>query len=160
MLLNSGKRVRWDALPLLAAAVAFERIVIQWWNWHSASRMAAGLTFGMYLAILVSVTLLFLMAAVALPDEVEQDLDLREHYARTFRRYWLLFSAQWALTSAVSIWAQHAIFKAHIQLLSPVWVILPIALALAFIPNRLVQAAGLIGFLALYSVTFFGQTLA
>jgi hypothetical protein len=68
-LLNAAGRVRWDWLSPMAAALAFVRIVTQWWTWHDAERIAGGLTFGMFLGILISATLLFLMAAVALPDE-------------------------------------------------------------------------------------------
>ena len=159
-LLNAATRVRWDALPLLAAALAFERIVIQWWTWHGADRLAAGFTFGMFLVILINACLLFLMAAVALPDEVADGLDLRAYYARTYRRYWLLFGVQWLSLNLVSIWVQHVITHARISLLSPVWLIFPITLALAFIRNRIVQAGGLAGFLVFYTVAFFGQILA
>ena len=94
-LLNGGARVRWDMLPVLAAVLAFERIVVQWWTWHAADRLAAGLTFGMFLGILISALLLFLMAAVALPDDLGHgEIDLRVHYARVSRRYWILFCAQ------------------------------------------------------------------
>jgi hypothetical protein len=159
-LLNAAERVRWDALSLLAAALAFERIVIQWWTWHAADRMAAGLTFGMFLGILVSTVLLFLMAAAALPDDAGEDVDLRAHYTRVRRRYWLLFAVQWVTLNVVSIWAEHTIYKAHIDLFSPLWSIPPITVALAFIPNRLVQASGLLGFLAFYTAVLFGQTLS
>jgi hypothetical protein len=159
-LLNAADRVRWDALPLLAAALAFERIVIQWWTWHAADRIAAGLTFAMFLGILVSTVLLFLMAAVALPDETGDEVDLRAYYGRVRRRYWLLFGAQWVTLNLVSTWAQHAIYKARVDLLSPLWLIVPITVALALTPNRLVQALGLLGFMIFYTALLFGQTLA
>ena len=157
-LLNAAKEVRWDALPLLAA-LAFERIVAEWWTWHSADRLAGGFTFGMFLGVLISTVLLFLMAAVALPDEGEEKVDLRLHYARTFRRDWLLFAGQWLTLNVVSIWAQHSIGKAHINVVSALWLILPATVALALISTRAVQAIGLIGFLAFYTSAYFGQTL-
>ena len=159
-LLNAGGRVRWDGLSLMAAALAFERIVIQWWTWHGADQLAARFTFGMFLGVLVSATLLFLQAAVALPDDVAEGVDLRVYYARTLRRYWLLFAAQWLMLNVVSTWAQHSISRAHINFASPLLLILPVTLALAFIRNRIVQALGLGGFLVFYTVTLFGRTLA
>ena len=86
-LLNAGDRVRWDGLCILAAALAFERIVAQWWSWHAADRLATGFTFGMFLGVLISVTLLLLIAAVALPDHTEAEVDLRAYYGRVYKRY-------------------------------------------------------------------------
>ena len=159
-LLNAGEEVKWDALPLLAAALAFERIVAEWWVWHSADRLAAGFTFGMFLGVLVSAVLLFLMAAVALPDESDGQIDLRAHYTKTHRRYWMLFAGQWLTLNVVSIWAQHSITKAHINLVSAAWLVLPAAVVLALTRQRVVQYIGLIGFLVFYSVTYFDHTLS
>jgi hypothetical protein len=159
-LLNGAGKVRWDVLSLLAGALAFERIVVQWWAWHAAEGIANRLTFGMFLGVLISATLLFLMAAVALPDEVDGVVDLRAHFARTYRRYWLLFAAQWLALNIVSDWAQIMINKAHFELLSPLLMIFPIAVALAFVRSRAVQALGLVGFLTLYTTILFGQTLS
>ncbi len=159
-LLNAAKEVKWDALPLLAAALAFERIVSEWWVWHSADNLAARFTFGMFLGVLISTVLLFLMAAVALPDEGGEKVDLPAHYARTYRRYWLLFAAQWLTLNVVSIWAQDAIGQAHVSLVSAAWLIFPAAIALALFRQRALQAVGLIGFLVFYTVAYFGHTLA
>ena len=159
-LLNRAQRVRWDGLSLMAAALAFERIVIQWWTWHAAASIVTGFTFGMFLGILVSATLLFLQAAVALPDGETDDIDLKTYYAQTFRRYWLLFAAQWLTLNIVSTWAQHSIARAHISFMSPLLLIFPAAIALAFLPNRIVQALGLGSFLIFYTVALFGQPLS
>ena len=159
-LLNAAQRVRWDALPILAAALAFERIVTQWWVWYGADRLARKMTFGMFVGVLVSAVLLFLMAAVALPDEVgEAEVDLRLYYAKTSRRYWLLFASQWFMMNAVSVWVQTTITKAHLNLLSPMLLVFPSALILAFNRTKWLQAIGLVGFLILYNAVYFGQTL-
>ena len=104
--------------------------------------------------------LLFLMAAVALPDETGDEIDLRAYYTRIQRRYWLLFGAQWATLNVVSIWAQHAVYKARVDLASPLWLIVPITVALAFISSRAVQALALLGFIVFYTAILFGQTLS
>ena len=52
-LLAFGGAVKWDWLTPLAALLAFLKIVTQWWNWHGAVALAAGMTFEMYLLVLV-----------------------------------------------------------------------------------------------------------
>jgi hypothetical protein len=159
-LLAAGPRVRWDWLAPLAALVAFLKIVTQWWTFFLAGPLAKGLTFEMFLGVLVAAVLLFLLAADALPDEVgEGPIDLRAHYARVQRRFWLLFAAQWFLLTAVSTWAQVAIEKAHLDLVSPAWLILPATLLLAFWKNRWWQTIGLVGFVLVYVGQYFGQHL-
>ncbi len=159
-LLNAADKVKWDALPLLAAALAFERIIAEWWTWHSADHLASNFTFGMFLGVLVSTVLLFLMSAVALPDEIGEEVDLRAHYARTHRRFWLLFSAHWLALNGVAIWAQIAIAHGRFDAISAAWLILPVAIVLAFIRQRAIQFIGLISFLALYLITYFGRPLS
>jgi riboflavin transporter FmnP len=89
-LLAAGARVSWDWLAPLAAFVVFLKIVTQWWTWYGASRIASGLTFEMFLAVLVASILLFLLTAVSLPDDFgERSIDLRDYYASVSRRFWL-----------------------------------------------------------------------
>jgi hypothetical protein len=159
-LLAAGPRVRWDWLAPLAALVAFLKIVTQWWTFFLAGPLAKGLTFEMFLGVLVASVLLFLLAADALPDEAcDGPIDLRAHYATVQRRFWLLFAAQWFLLTAVSTWAQVAIEKAHLDLVSPAWLILPVTLLLAFWKNRWWQTLGLVGFTLVYVGQYFGQHL-
>ncbi len=159
-LLSAGQRVRWDWLAPLAALVAFLKIVTQWWTFFNAGPLAKGLTFEMFLGVLVASVLLFLLAADALPDEASEGwIDLREHYATIQRRFWLLFATQWLLLTAVSTWAQVAIEKAHLDLLSPAWLVLPAALLLVLWKNRWWQTIGLAGFAVVYVAQHFGQHL-
>jgi hypothetical protein len=80
-LVAAGARVRWDWLAPLAALVVFLKIVSQWWTFFNAGPLAKGLTFEMFLGVLVASVLLFLLAADALPDEApEGRIDLRAHY--------------------------------------------------------------------------------
>jgi hypothetical protein len=159
-LLAARGRVRWDWLAPLAALVVFLKIVTQWWTFFNAGPLAKGLTFEMFLGVLVASVLLFLLAADALPDEVaEGPIDLRSHYASVQRRFWLLFAAQWLLLTAVSTWAQVAIEKARLDLASPAWLVLPVALLLAFWKNRWWHTVGLVGFTLVYLGQYFGQHL-
>jgi hypothetical protein len=159
-LVAAGERVRWDWLAPLATLVAFLKIATQWWTFFNAGPLAKGLTFEMFLGVLVAAVLLFLLAADALPDEVRDGpIDLRAHYESVQRRFWLLFAAQWSLLTAVSTWAQMAIEKAHLNLVSPAWLILPATLLLAFWKNRWWQTIGLVGFALVYVGQYFGQHL-
>ncbi len=160
-LLAAGSRVRWDWLAPLAAVVAFLKIVTQWWAWYAADRIAAGLTFEMFIGVLAGVVLLFLLAAEALPDEFgDGPVDLRAHYAAVSRRFWLIFAIQWVLTAGVGIWAQMRVSHARFDVVSPVWLVPPVALSLAFIRSRWLHALAMVGFVAIYVGQFFGQTLA
>ncbi|WP_372781002.1 hypothetical protein [Phenylobacterium sp.] len=162
-LLGAGRRVRWDALAPLAAVVAFLKIVTQWWSWYATAQIARGLTFEMFLGVLVGVVMMFLLAAAALPDELgEGEVDLAAHYRSVSRRFWLLFSGELVLMIGVDIWAQMAIGHARFDprtLLAPVFAIIPAAIALAFVRNRWVHAIALLGLIGLYIAQFFGRSL-
>jgi hypothetical protein len=159
-LMAARGRVRWDWLAPMAAAVAFLKIVTQWWAWFAAGAIARGMTFEMYLTLLVEAVLLFLLAASALPDEVpEKGIDLRAFYDGTQRRFWLLFALQWSIWTAVSTWTQIVIEGAKFNPYSPVYLILPATLALAFLRYRIVQTLALAGFIAVYLAQNFGRTL-
>ena len=158
-LLEAGKRVTWDWLAPLAALVAFLKVVAQWWNWFDASALAKGLTFGMYLSVLGSAVLLFLLCAAALPSEIgEAQVDLADYFGRVRRRYWLLFAAQWGVATGVSLWAQIAIEGARFTL-SPFYLILPAAMVMAFVRARWLQALAFVALIALFATELFGRSL-
>ncbi|THD77509.1 MAG: hypothetical protein E7812_16430 [Phenylobacterium sp.] len=161
-LLGAGKRVRWDWLAPLAAVVAFLKIVTQWWSWHSAEQLAGAVTFEMFLTLLVAAVLLFLLAAAALPDEAPRDetIDLRLHYAAVSRRYWLLFLGHWLVGNVASVWVQIAAEHAHFTLLQPAYLIGLVIGSLILIRNRWWHTICLLGFVAIYLVQFFGQSLS
>ncbi|MFI4976030.1 MAG: hypothetical protein ACHP84_15930 [Caulobacterales bacterium] len=160
-LLAAGARVKWDWLAPLAAVVAFLKIVTQWWTWYGAKQLATGMTFEMFLGVLVSTVLLFLVAAEALPDEIGGEaIDLAAYYASASRRFWLLFTIQWVLGTGVSIWVQVAVTRAHLDLMTPVWLVAPVAISLVLVRNRWWHTIGLLGFTAVYLWQFFGQSLA
>jgi hypothetical protein len=161
-LLGAGPRVKWDWLAPLAALVAFLKIVTQWWSWHAAETLASAVTFEMFLALLTASVLLFLIAAAALPDEVRPDetVDLRAHYATVQRRYWGLFLAQWLIGAATSAWIQVAATHARFDPWQPAYLVIPLIATLIVIRNRWWQTAGLVGFIAIYLIQFFGQTLS
>ena len=160
-LLAAGSRVKWDWLAPLAALVAFLKIVTQWWYWFGAERLAGGLTYEMFLAVLASVVVLFLLSAAALPDDFGAGaVDLRAQYLAVSRRYWLLFALHWTLATGVSIWAQAVAGRARLDLLSANWLVGPAALLLVFIRNRWVHTVALVAFAIVYFGQFLGQPLA
>jgi hypothetical protein len=159
-LLQAGAKVKWDWLAPMAAAVVFLKIVTQWWGWFGASQVAAGITFGMYLGVLAGAVLLFLLAATALPDGIEETgVDLRKYYEEVQRRFWLLFAAHWVVATGVTIWIEMAVEGERFTLHSPAFLIAPVAVVLAFWWNRWVHTACLAGFFVLYIGDSFARVL-
>jgi hypothetical protein len=158
-LIDAGAKVRWDWLAPMAAIVAFLKIITQWWSWFAAEPLAKGLTFQMFVGVCVAAVLLFLLAAAALPEELDEGaVDLRLYYARVSRRYWLLFAAHFAASNVVSAWVQVAVQHAKLAY-SPAYLIGPAAIALAFIRNRLLHGFCFAGLVVIYLAQFAGHGL-
>jgi hypothetical protein len=160
-LIAAGKLVRWDWLAPLAGVLAFLMTVTQWWNWFGEERIAGGLTFPMFLGVLVAAMLLFLLCATALPDDFgETQVDLRQYYGSISRRFWLLFLAHWAATTGGVIWAWITIGRADVSQIHPAWLTMPVALPLVFVENRWWHGLSMAVLVALYVGPHVGQTLA
>ena len=164
-LLSAGRRVRWDLLAPLAAVVAFLKILTQWWSWFGTAQIARGLTFEMFLGIVVATVMMFLLAAAALPDEAPHDgpIDLAAHYEAVRRRFWLLFAGETVLMIAVDIWAQIVVAHARFDprtLIQPVTALIVIAVVLAFVRNRWVHGVALLVLIGLYVINSAGHPLA
>ena len=82
--------VVWDPLALLAALFALCMAVGMWFDLWGVRHFAATRHFFFYLSMVAEFFVLFLIAAASLPDEVRDGCDLREHYARNRRYFWLL----------------------------------------------------------------------
>jgi hypothetical protein len=160
-LLGAGERVKWDWLAPLAALVVFLDIVAQWWSWHAAEALADAVTFEMFLTLVAGTVLLFLLAAAALPDEAPHDavIDLRTHYEKGQRRFWILFLAHWLVANGVNIWVQMVAEKARFSLLQPGYLTGLVLLSLIFIRNRWWQTLCLAAFAVLLLGQFFGRSL-
>lgn len=159
-LLSAGRRVRWDWLAPMAAIVAVLKILTQWWSWFGVGALATGLTFEMFLVVLPGGIMLFLLTATALPDDFgDKPVDLREHYAETSRRFWLLFFLHGALMAIVAAWAQVRIQGARLDLLSPAYLVLPLALVTAFVRNRWWHTAVMLGLIGVYLAQNAGRPL-
>jgi hypothetical protein len=114
----------------------------------------------MYLAVLASAALLFMLAAAAFPGTAgDGGADLRAHYMLVRRRYWILFTLHFFVAEAISIWLQVRVGGASISLASPVYLIAPVGLSLVFIRNLWWHTAALIGLCLVYFLAYFGSTL-
>lgn len=160
-LLNAGGRVRWGLLSPLAGIIAFLKIITQWWTWYAAQSLARALSFEMFIGVMIGAVLLFLLAAAALPEvsEGEAIVDLPAYYDLVRRRFWLLFAAHWVVATGVSIWAQMRISGAHLDLRSPAYLIVPVAVALALIKARWLHACCMIALIVLYVTQLAGHHL-
>jgi hypothetical protein len=160
-LLGAGAKVRWDWLAPMAAVVAFLKIITQWWAWFGASQFANGLTFEMFVLLVVAVVLLFLLAAAALPDSAdEHQIDLRAYYAQVARRYWLLVAAHYLVTDAVNLWVRLQVAGAGLTADLALLLFYPAAaLALAFVRSRFLHAVCLALLIGLYLFQSAGRAL-
>jgi len=160
-LVNTNERVRWDGLAPLAASVVFLKIITQWWSWYAAESLPGGLRFEMFIGVIVGGVLLFLLAAMVLPEASHgnAEVNLAHHFERVRRRFWLTFAAHWVVATAVSIWAQVALAGAHFSPFSWAYLMVPVTVGLALVRSRWIQALALIGMNALYLMQFYGQQL-
>lgn len=93
-LIRAHRRVQWDWLPLVAAAVAVGAIVVSWWfSWLIVIDPAYTPTFGRFLTALCQLVVLYLLACAALPDEIpDAGIDLRAYYEENGRYFWGLYA--------------------------------------------------------------------
>ena len=160
-LLEAGEKVRWDWLSPMAATVALLKICTLWWQWFGAARLAQGVTFDMFLLLVAGAVLVFLVAAAALPDRIEDaGVDLRIYYARSARRFWLLFGAQYLVVNVFDIWVQMDVGGARLDWTTASIAILPaVAIVLAIVRNRALHTIGLAVLIALYLLRLAGHRL-
>lgn len=89
-LMRSRVPVEWDALPLLAALYALCIAVGMWFDLWGVRHFAETRHFFFYLWMIAAMFVLFLIAAVSLPDELGARCDLSAYYASTRRYFWTL----------------------------------------------------------------------
>jgi hypothetical protein len=104
-LLRSESRVVWDILTPLAAVLAGASVINIWWSLYPSLVALDRISIAAFIPNLVSLLLIFLVAAAALPHEVPSEgLDLRSYYERNRRAFWVpfaLYMAWAALGNAV-----------------------------------------------------------
>jgi uncharacterized membrane protein len=89
-LMRARPHVRWDPLALLSALFAIVITVGMWFDLWGIRNATSVRHFFLYLALVGSFFVLFLIAASSLPDDASERVDLREFYARNHRYFWSL----------------------------------------------------------------------
>lgn len=91
-LFMARKRVKWFWVHSLTVFSAVYMIVFSWFvSWNSFSGVEDGMPLWGFLMVFLQLTLLFLMARVALPENIpDEGIDLKEYYFSIRRYYWLL----------------------------------------------------------------------
>lgn len=83
-IIRNRDRVQVDWLPLLWAAILLVVFVQVWWS-SFGLRTYRDWTFGSFLFILAQTGTLYLMAAVLLPEQIDENPSLAVHYERQHR---------------------------------------------------------------------------
>lgn len=128
-LLRSQKLVVWDFLTPLAALLAGASVINVWWSLYAPLVSLDRITIAAFIPNLISLLLLFLVAAAAFPHEVPpQGINLRDYYERSRRAFWVPFALYMA-------WAAFGNAFAAIRTDSPAGTIAALTL-----PNLLLMA--------------------
>jgi hypothetical protein len=92
-LIRAGKLVVWDVLTPLAAVLAGASVINIWWSLYGSLVTLNRITIAAFIPDLVSLLLLFLVAAAALPNEVPAEgINLRNYYERNRKAFWVPFA--------------------------------------------------------------------
>lgn len=151
-LLKAKVTVRWGWPAPMAAALAFVKILMQWWSWYGARGAVGLLTFELFAVVIVATVILFLMAAAALPDEAPETapVDLTVFYLANRSRFWSFFLGHTLLTNGLILWVRlHTggrLELAHLWLAA----IVGSAAAMLFVRVRWVHAAVMLGLIVYY----------
>jgi hypothetical protein len=102
-LIRHRERVRAHWLPLLWAALLLLIYVQVWWSMYGL-RLRTEWTFLAFCTVLAQTATLYVMAAVALPEEVDEaGLDLGEYFARHHRWFFGFFLATLCVSVAKDV---------------------------------------------------------
>ena len=88
-LILSRRRIRFYAPPLIWSALILMMVAQNWWaSFDLARRSDLDWSFALFATILVQTILLYMMAAIVLPDiPADEPIDLRDHYYREARAF-------------------------------------------------------------------------
>lgn len=101
-LVRARRTIQWDWLPVASAFLVLLTIVQVWWRFFDIWAAQTTFAFGQFLPDLFSLSLLFLLAATALPDDVQYSgLDLRRYYLDNRTYFWGLFAAYVLVVSMI-----------------------------------------------------------
>jgi hypothetical protein len=107
-LVRRGSAVVWDPLALLATLYAVLIAVGMWFDIWAIRDVAATRNFFFYLSALAELYVVFLLAASSLPDERDEETNLRAYYQKNHRYFWTL-----VLLFQVSYYGHYTYFAMH-----------------------------------------------
>ncbi len=84
--------VKFDATPILAALLAAYLVFTNFWSDYGHYRTVTSAALWETLPNLAILFVNFLIAAAALPDEWEGEIDLWQYYLATRRQFWILIA--------------------------------------------------------------------
>lgn len=153
-LIRQRATVRWDPLTLLSALFALLMTIGMWFDLWGIRNATSVRHFFLYLVLLASFFVLFLVSASSLPDEVPGPLDLRAFYESNRRYYWGLVTIFQVIYVALGFHFTAAMFASMpataLVMVGTQWtVVILIPLALFFVRSRALHYAGLIILLAI-----------
>jgi hypothetical protein len=143
-LVRRGSTVIWDPLAVLAALLAMLVAVNMWFDlWHVRG-IAESRRYFFYLWTIVELLLVYLLAAVSLPDETDEERDLGNYYEHNRRHFWtlvLLFRV-----SYTAHWFYYAAYQSEdwrrMIIDIGAWLVVPIVLLLT--ASRVTNCVGII----------------
>ena len=93
-LISTPHPVRWHWHSPVTAGILVLVMLDIWWGMRLLGRLDIAWSIGTFLPMFAGLVLFFLLAAAALPDEVDPGgLDLKAHYEGRRRYFWFLFAA-------------------------------------------------------------------
>lgn len=100
-LLRDRRRVRWNWAPLFAAVLILTELFNFWWQWRGFQ----GSTLGQTAPYFLSLILLFLLAAVTLPDAVPgEGIDLGIYFDDNRSYFWTLYGLYVLTYAPLIVW--------------------------------------------------------
>jgi hypothetical protein len=158
-LLRHASTVIWDPIAVVAALLAMLVAVNMWFDlWHVRD-IAESRHYFFYLWTIFDLLLVYLLAAVSLPEETNETCDLRKYYERNRRHFWILvllfrvsYTIHWFYFAAYQSedWARMAVDVGA-------GLIIPITLLLT--ASRITNLVGIIFLIACLLWSFRGSSL-
>lgn len=103
-IIRARARVQWHWFPFAAAVLALLLALEVWWGLRNFQTLGLAWTIGAFLPFLLELVLMFLLACVALTDEVAiEGVSLRAYYFEQRSYFWSLFAA------LIAVFALHRI---------------------------------------------------
>jgi len=117
--LRGSIRIYW--VHLLWMANVFLWLLLNWWilyRWHTHERW----TFFLFLFVLINPAIGFLQSALLIPEPLDDDADLKQHFYENHRMFFLLAACVWPVDVVDTLlkgWA-HFVAQGHIYVITVV----------------------------------------